>query len=476
MRTRIGRLVIGITEILMQFLPLYMLSLILLLMARDDDVTGNSMRMLVLLVPVTAFYVARYTRNSFTAFFFIHLLAFPAAVIYGSDVVEIAILVAVILVMVIISYRYRLKDEFVSYDRFGNAIPNPYEDQRALHGGSQNRSRPTSAPTGTTNNKQDHKSDNRRSFAQERPSVIVAVPFIIAYMFTSFLVTETISEFALTGAFVFIICYLVHSHISKIDDFLTENAGISNMPVAQIKSVNIFYMVLQLAFATIAMFAVSRLNVAWFFTILRNGIVRLLKFLIGLFNKEGAVEPLEDVPGTMIDIEEPLPQEMFTMEEPYDSKLADILNKIFFIVAYFLIGVFILGLIAFAGYGVYRLYMKFQMRRNADGDKVEYLFDLKEEIKARISSVKKRLKGIYDESNNDKIRKIYKRRVQRQAKRANSKDRKIPRYLAPVEISEHIRDEDGNTLPDKLTDYYEKARYGDGEMEDDDVAVVRKVY
>ncbi|OPJ60110.1 hypothetical protein [Clostridium oryzae] len=119
------------------------------------------------------------------------------------------------------------------------------------------------------------------------------------------------------------------------------------------------------------------------------------------------------------------------------------------------------------------LYNIFGARTRVSDEKKEIIIgtkDVKEAINKQLLKLRKNTINIFDNTNNKRIRKIYYKHM----KKYMRVGLRIENNDTPFEIREGIEQKTGRDY-EKITEIYEKARYGNGQCQDDDVKVMKSL-
>lgn len=292
---------------------------------------------------------------------------------------------------------------------------------------------------------------------EECPRVSSGAVFLVLFFLCNIFEKPQAASLIYGELFLFILLSLVYRSFDNTRRFIKLNKDTANLPEKQMKRMNAVFLAFFLAFTAAFMLLFPMLHLE----VLVNGAGRLLLFGIrwffGLFHyKEGAGEaagPAGNPKGGM---------EGLLRGERDTGFLWIILENILKVV---LIAAGAAAIIGGLGFLFYTLYKRFYGAREEDGDVKEFLGV--QVLSQRLKSFsKKRPKEDTVQSLSLRVRKLYRKRVKRQA----GKKARIPEYLTPKELEEYLRNvkERENGLSheegERICYIYEKARYGQTEV------------
>lgn len=250
------------------------------------------------------------------------------------------------------------------------------------------------------------------------------------------------------SAVAYVVCFFIHMNIKNVDEFLQENAEIKSFRAEQAMNVNTVMMTFFMIFCLVAMFVAPRLHIqtalAYAGTFIWNGVLRVLRKL--------------DFPVGGYELEFENPEQRPAMED--ESGGVGLLlgvgegSVILDTIAVFIGVVLFIVLIILAVRAIRSIHFE-----KIDGtDKKEFILPNFHNISVEKIKAKKNEEVIHG-TNNEKVRKKYKRMVQKN----KEKNTVIPKNAVPENIT---RLAGGN---EEITRIYEKARYSNETVTDDEV-------
>ena len=297
--------------------------------------------------------------------------------------------------------------------------------------------------------------DSRNHFG-EKMSAGMLVLFVGAMLAGGMTGTEVISRWAQYLGAAFMIVQVLYHNLNNLNDIMTINHGISNFPAGQMTKVNLFIMLTLCTVCAGAMLIINNTYVYRMLYALKKLVLELLRRFFGLFDIGGGAPEFETSSQ-----EQAAPSEGFpgAMES---GLLQDILNGIAM-----LLGIVVLiAAVIFLAAAAFRMMKRMKGRDGVQGDVREFLAP--EEIRG---SLRRKRRG---EDHGDgaavgiKVRRLYRQMV---LKNAGRKKAAVDKSLTPCEISrKYIPD-----CADEATVIYEKARYGNEEISQQELERLRKI-
>ena len=269
-------------------------------------------------------------------------------------------------------------------------------------------------------------------------------------------------------AFLFLILFFAYRNISGTTAFLKTNDSIKNLPAGQLKYLNRMMLGFFIFFLTAGMFFVPYLPVGTLF----NGIGELLRLLIrGLIlfilwladRKEPETGLLEQNTESSVTF----------AEAGETSALAQVLGQIFLTAFTALLAA---GILYFAGRLLYKMYQRFYDQHRETTDESEFLWKTPVH-KERIARKRQKTEHVAPIGINQKIRRLYKKRIQRQF---GTKSVMQPAWT-PTEWESALRQAQEEPETAKLEKQiqarivlYEKARYSQHECEKQELEIMKQ--
>lgn len=293
---------------------------------------------------------------------------------------------------------------------------------------------------------------------EQMPVGMIAL-FISALFVGAMTECRTIEACSLYCGIAFILIQVVYHNLNNMNDIMLMNREISNFPARSMVSVNLFIMSIVGVLCVGAMVLVNNQYVYRMVEGLGSIFIILLRYMLKFLLRKDE-EP--DIDEDLTNKEKPQPDNELFAQEWQGGLLEDILNGIAIIIGIVLIVTVIICLAA----AFVRLMRRFRGTGNAEGDIKEFI--VPQGINTyRIHRRKKEEDGIRG-SGNIKARKLYKSIVK---KGAAKKGTSIDSNMMPEEISSRFIAHGA----DEATAIYEKARYSDTQVSEEEVELLKKL-
>ena len=280
-----------------------------------------------------------------------------------------------------------------------------------------------------------------------------------------------LGQFYFIFAVGFILLYVLNRHFTNFYYYINKYIEKANVPFKQMNRSNNGFIVIFLILCYAAMMVATRLPIGSAFRLIGIFLRKLLRLLLSGFTHT-PVEEQEDPP-------EEIPLNYGPPELPKHSALMILISNIIFNVTKVLIVILIVALISYGLYMIYRMYYQRTRLVNTD-EKIEVIspFEKKNIGLADTRGTRKNIFGLFGRSNNEKIRKQYKRAIQKNS----SEDKKLM-YYTPSELSPYavttekkLAEKVEKSEKEKtLTTLYEKARYSQEECSKEDFQSVKNI-
>lgn len=289
---------------------------------------------------------------------------------------------------------------------------------------------------------------------QEKMPIGLISVFIVAVILGNYLESHSITLAGMYCGEVYIILQVVYHNFSNVNDFIMMNRDRTTLPVKQMITVNSFIMAIlaTLCIGVTLLFSNSYVNKMLHSVglLMKDAVLSVLRFFFSLLNykeEESVItEPIEENGLT----------ELQALAQ--DSASSDIINGILTIFGIVLVTLVVILIIA----GLVRLIKT--MGSSRSGEDVKEFILIKERKEFRIRQKKK---ADREKSTNAKARKIYKSIVTKNAARCGNK---INDSMVPADISKLYINGDQNLA----TDIYEKARYSNQQVTQQEVEALKK--
>lgn len=276
---------------------------------------------------------------------------------------------------------------------------------------------------------------------------------------------KMVGLFFFIAAIVFGILYIVNAYQVNSYIYFKKHEEKVNIPMKKIRFTNTFYIGGFIILCLAAMMIFTRIPLAGIGRLFSDLIRWLLKLFISiamLFKKE----PEE------INLEEEIMYSNSILISPEPTLFSQIANLLF-------VGFTIIVILAVVIYGIYRIYMLFQFKLMISEDlRIENIKPfVKDNNKIdKKSTIGPRIRTLFGNSNNVKIRRLYIRAVQKSILADDRLKYKLPKELSVYALGAGKAKIDEHELKknrEKLTVIYEKARYSNMECSKEEVKLVK---
>lgn len=390
---------------------------------------------IVVAAAVIVGFLARKFVDRFLIFMLIHVLLIAVAAFGGGDGAGIG--VNVFVMMVFSAYSISLKNKAVDRSDFNDM------------------------PAGGIVEEEEQKEAALRSMvAGERVHMGFLAVMFVGYLIGNVngsLVTMNV-EMALSV--IFILLQIVSRNFQRLFEVFSLNIKKNDFPAKQMWSVNTFVnaAVIILVFIGMAVFYNGEYGnifsiLGSFFSVIIKYLVRAFIFLLGIFGKESSgVQPETE---TYTEATE----EMVTLEAQPGSP---VLDALFYAVAFALM----LSIILLLLYMLKKYVSNFNRAKKQGMDYIEYIKNNEEEIETESYESLKKAKVTREERS---VRKLYKKRVLKGAR-----GKELDLSSTPAELTrDNITSDD--ELADTITHIYEKARYSNERVTDEEVKIMKNI-
>ncbi len=390
---------------------------------------------IVVAVGVIVGFLARKFVNRFFIFMLIHALLIAAAALGGGDGAGIGINVCVMIIFS--AYSINLKNQAIDRSDF------------------------ISTPTwGIVEEEEQKEAALRSMVAGERVHMGFLAVMFVGYLVGS--VNESLITMNIEMALgvIFILLQIASRNFQRLFEVFSLNIRKNDFPAKQMWSVNKFVnvTVIILVFIGMAVFYNGEYGnlfsiLGSFFSAIVKYLVRALIFLLGIFGKEGGTSQV--VTQTYTEATE----ETVILEEPQGSQ---VLDALFYAVGFVLILAAVLAML----YMIKRYVSNFNKSRKQGMDYIEFIKDNGEEVETQRDESIKRKRTTREERN---VRKLYKKRV---LKGARGKELDLASTPSELTRDNITRDDE---IADTITYIYEKARYSDEKITDDEIKIMKNM-
>lgn len=291
------------------------------------------------------------------------------------------------------------------------------------------------------------------------PNIFFESFFIIVLIHGTIVNSKEIIILSYVLGLLFLLLKFITSYLDNLEIYIARNSDIKNVPIKQLIGLNssIFFIIIFFIFILLAI--VKILNLEKYVYAPFEPILSFLKIALATLFKYLFSIASDTSNPSFSQAEETIPIETSTALGG-NSVVTQILETLF--------NIFVFLLVLFFCYLAIKIiysYLKNNFsKNNIKTDKIEYLnsekiIDNQEKINSKIS--------LKPKNNNEKIRKIFYKRVKR------NKKLNINNKLTAKEISNKISKNDNVSL-EELTTLYEKARYSNIDCSNEDVEKAKK--
>jgi len=391
---------------------------------------------IVVAVGVIVGFLARRYINRFFIFMLIHALLIAAAALGGGEGAGIGINVFVMILFSV--YSINLKNQAIDRSDF------------------------ISTPTwGIVEEEEQKEAALRSMVAGERVHMGFLAVMFVGYLIGSFNESPIAMNIEMVLGVIFILLQIVSRNFQRLFEVFSLNIKKNDFPAKQMWSVNKFVnaAVIILVFIGMAVFYNGEYGnlfsiLGSFFSVVVKYLVRALIFLLGIFGKEGGTSQVVTQTYT-----EASSEEMTMPEEPPGSP---VLDALFYAVGFVLILTAVL-----VGLHVIRRYVSnFNRSRKQGMDYIEFIKDNGEEVETQMDEGIKKKRTTREERN---VRRLYKKMILKGAR-----GKELDLADTPSELTrDNITKDD--EIADTITYIYEKARYSDEKITDDEIKIMKNM-
>jgi hypothetical protein len=294
---------------------------------------------------------------------------------------------------------------------------------------------------------------------EEKIPVGLGILFVVAVLLGDYMGTSILTKAGIYCGEIYIIVHVLYYNLSNLYEFIVINRDISSIPVKQMMVVNSFLMTILVTLSTGVMLLFGNTYITKmllsFVTLIKEAIIFTLKILLSLFKSGDSKEIISDT------IEK---SKLFDFaNETQDSAWVDILEGIWRVLEIVLV---ILAITLFIIGVVITLVRLLNRMSSSSSEKDTKEFIIIKEIRRSFTRHSK--KGSTDYSANGKIRKLYKALVIRNATKSGNI---IKSSMVPKDISDQYIQ--GNSS--MATEIYERARYSNRQITQEDIEVLKKI-
>ena len=293
-----------------------------------------------------------------------------------------------------------------------------------------------------------------------KPEFAVLALFLVIYILAGRTDSNFLRFYACYEAGIYYLMISYYENAMEMDGFMRIHANLDRFPEKRLVKNNRRMMWIQAGCVAAAMFAAPFLGIDQLFYGIGNLLKKILVWILKGFKTEESTQSMGGE--TVQESQLILPGEAY--EKP---AWMEILSKFFEVLAY----LFVLAVFVFILYKIlkklYEMYLQFGTRTEENGDKVERIQVTSTHEKTERNKVKKE-NLFWDRSINARIRKFYKKRIQKEMKE------KVNPAWTPQEIERHVDMQEKEKAI--LHAHYEKARYSKADCTREELQEVSVYY
>ncbi len=292
------------------------------------------------------------------------------------------------------------------------------------------------------------------------PSLLALPLFIVLYILGTASGVSAVRDMNYVLAFLYVILYLLHRNLQNLENYLTVNSTVENIPKKQIARTNAGAMILIASATVLFMLIFPLFKIDRLFIGLKDAFIALLRAIFKGIKTEPVPETLPDAPpdispGGIIPDSEVLP----------DWALAIFsVIRIFFVILAALFALYLIG------YGIYSLIRRFYRPYRDNQDVQEFIRDDKDVKESLFKETLFKRLPFLDPSPGGAVRRIYRKTIAKGLSSgkagAGDKNGSAKRFrgslssLSPAELEDAamLENDEKRALLHKT---YEKARYSD---------------
>ncbi|BCJ93473.1 hypothetical protein acsn021_10420 [Anaerocolumna cellulosilytica] len=325
-----------------------------------------------------------------------------------------------------------------------------------------------------------------RLLEEERPaanaSLYLVSIFILLYFAAKYFKLPEITSYLFCWLIIYVLLYYINMYLINFEKFFRTHAGLSNVPIQKIKSTNhtLVLFFASLSLGVMVLFQYIPLNKL--IILLKEIVLSIIKSILSFLKQfEGA----ETIPEQNSN-DAPIDFSVFIDKEQVPSPFWEFFQKIITGFITFSVFAFVIGLVIFSLYKLYRLF--YERKYTFLTDKTEFIspFDQKESLGfPTIKTFLERFRPAYGSAPRERIRKLFFKAVSSSTAYEEIKNSMTPKELSKIALGaqkeytlftnknqgqkkisypngvESLTNYAKGESPQKqLTYYYEKARYG----------------
>lgn len=308
-------------------------------------------------------------------------------------------------------------------------------------------------------------------------SIVFIIFFIAMYSVCRYTYPDAValSRFFFFFALAYGLIYIVNKYFINLAIYLYEHKDIANIPIKQIKATNRIYIVIFVYLSFVSMLAFQKFPMDKIFSVIGQLIVKFLRFALSGLDHKPAAPKVVTKPE---DINIYTQQIQKAMQDMRPDKFWQIVQQI---MMGLMVAVFVIIILIMLFFVMHSIYKMLSMKRQSedDSEKVETVAPINSwaSIFEGMNSSRKKLFNKFGKTNNEKIRKLYQKAVQRHARPEQELKYDTPEQLSRYAVPQDSRqaDEEKKEKERSLTGIYEKARYSKDETSREEVQEVKNL-
>jgi hypothetical protein len=340
-----------------------------------------------------------------------------------------------------------------------------------------------------------------RLLEEERPasnaSIFLVPVFILLYFAVKYFKLPELTSYLFCFLVIYVLLYFINMYLINFEKFFRTHAGLTNVPIQKIKSTN---HTLVLFFASLSlgiMVLFQYVPLDKIISLLKEIVLSIIKSIVSFLRRFGGGETIPEQKSNDV----PIDFSAFPDKEQVPSPFWKFIQKLISGLITFGVFAFVIGLIIFSLYKLYKLF--YEKKYTFLTDKTEFIspFDKKESLGfPAIKTILGRFRPAYGSAPGERIRKLFFKAICSNTAYEEIRDSMTPKELSNFALGvrkEHILftnagheqekvassigvdslidSANGETPEKQLIYYYEKARYGKEACTKEDLQKVKSL-
>lgn len=251
-------------------------------------------------------------------------------------------------------------------------------------------------------------------------------------------------------AFAYVIILMIFLNSGRMEEYLTVNEGVANIPFRQIRRTNYGMLGLYLVLVSAAMLLLPISGLDKLLNKFVDAVKALIRLIISSIRSDETITLPEIQEETTIPPTEEI-GDLIIPEREAPPWVKDMLDTIFYVI----LAVIAIGILISIGKGLVRVVKKFYRPYRENNDEQEFISPV-DQNESLLSRILPKRPLFLDRSPNAVVRRAYRKAVEKKA--ARQKDPGALMVRTPEEIEDYIK-LDAAEDREKLHTLYEKARY-----------------